>query len=168
MIFDSSGNESIPGTTSLSFTSSEKTDTLPPVLRSVSIRDSSTDISVGTEILYTFSEPIAPGSWSPDRITLSESAVGGSTPFRARWVTESILGIRSIEELKSYTWYTIRFLTYGMQDWKLESLRDSLSSVRFRTEDVYDTGIIEGTVGQRISLDSVGAVIVVAREAGGR
>lgn len=162
-LIDPAGNEAVGGTTSRVFTPTATADTLPPVLQRVSVRDSATDRSVFEDILFSFSEPLSTDLWSGERARLISAADGEEHPVETRWVTESILGIKPVGELRSYAWYTLEVLLHGLHDWKLESVQDSVSIVRFRTEDVYDTGTIEGRVVVRSDSDTAGPVIVVAR-----
>ncbi len=161
-VFDLAGNRSLGETTTRLFQSSAQPDTLPPLLQRVSVRDSSVDRPVWEEVLFHFSEPIAQDRWGQNRVSLRTST-GEPHPTVTRWVTESILGIVPAGELRSYTWYELRVLLHGLQDWKLEGVRDSVSVIRFRTEDVYDTGIIEGTAITRSTPDTAGRIHVVAR-----
>ncbi len=163
-VFDRSGNQGRTGTLSMVLQPNVPADTIPPMLRSVSVRDSTTSVSVSEEILFTFTEPIAPEGWSPDRVVLRRTSDGTHHAVTARWVTEAILGVRPVGELASYAWYTLTVRLHGLLDWRLEAVRDSLSSVRFRTEDVYDTGSIEGTVTDQSLRDTTGELFVVARD----
>jgi hypothetical protein len=162
-IYDPSGNGGRSNTSSGIFEASEKVDTLRPSLRSVSIRDSSTKISVSEEVLLTFSEPVRTDEWTRERVTFQDATQKKPYPYETRWVTESILGIRPVGELESASWYTLSVLVYGLKDWKLDAFRDSLSTVHFQTEDVYDTGAIEGVIDDRTGIDSTGSIIVIAR-----
>jgi hypothetical protein len=118
------------------------------------------------EILITFTEPIQKDGWNPDRATLIDLPSQRRVPTVTRWLTESILGIRPRAELESVSWYSLTVLIDGLKDWKLESVRDSALTIRFQTEDVYNTGTIEGRVIDDAPVDTAGTMFIVAAGSG--
>lgn len=143
-VYDSAGNRINPLANTMLFSGSAKRDTLPFKLTSVSLKDSTDNVSLLPTVTFRFSDAVDT-SISHTWVELwADSLV--SLPLAVEWQTLTTALISPQKELESLRWYTLRAHVWKIHRWDGKRLADSLRQWKFQTLDAYEFGSIRGGV----------------------
>jgi hypothetical protein len=143
------------------FTFTDESDTVAPVVLFSGIRDSSQDVPRDVRLMMELSEPV-----------LQEGLAGGvvvrdSTGRRvpcavSRWGGKDIM-LAPGRNLEPLAWYAVSIIADSVVDLAGNRMKDSLLVLRFRTLDPRRTGAAEGWVNVASGVPFEGRVVVAAR-----
>jgi hypothetical protein len=163
---DSIGNNVNPLACSLPLQGSPKTDSLPPRLSAVSIKDSVRGVDLHTALTLTFSDAMDRESPMDSIVLLDSRKV--PVPVKKNWESDVVLTIKPDQELASKAWYTLQGSFRTFKSWDQKICRDSVRAWRFETLDAEDLSSIEGSVADQNMIDTTGKIFINAVQFGGK
>ncbi len=159
-IKDSVGNLISPFANSINFNGSAKIDTLGPKLVSISIKDSSRNISLRPKIFFVFSNALLKDTlldWVNIYNEKQEKIL-----CRKKWIDDITVRIEPEELLTSKAWYSLKAELRDLKDWASRVCIDSTKTWKFETIDVEDFSSMEGIVVDMNKNDAIGKIFVMA------
>ena len=161
MVRDENGHVVNPIAHAVNFTSSDSADTKPPVLRTVSPGDSTKNLSMEEKPAVYFSEPVLRKPW--DQIVQLRDSLDRVVPGEGIWLNDAGIALMPSGLLHGNSWYRLSVTTTGIQDLAGNTAKDTTIVVHFRTLDADQLSSIEGVVSDAASEDTVGSIVVRAR-----
>jgi hypothetical protein len=148
-----------PLANTLGFEGSTEPDTVAPVIKSFSIRDSSRGAGVDATLLVYFSEPVK--AEATEVVSFVDSSKA-PFPFAWRWLNAMSMEVKPAKRLQSKAWYSLAVSLRKVWDLNGNRGADTVRVLRFETIDIEQLSSIEGIVVDRSADDSTGGVFVIA------
>jgi hypothetical protein len=150
-----------PLANSIGFVGSGERDSTGPSVSSFSVRDSARGVVLQPTILAYFSDAVQM-EIPTDFVTLSDST-GTTLPLRWRWLNGITLQAQPVRPLSGRIWHTLGADLSRLYDFHGNRGRDTTLLLRFETLDTEQLSGIEGTVTDTTVSDSIGGILVKAR-----
>lgn len=167
-IKDKAGNTIQDSLSSKVFKSIIDIDSTKPFIESISLRDSSKNISLFAEIRIQFSTAIDTNECMRG-ISLTDTKNSKSQALYFRWLHPAELIITSEEPLSSYQWYEYELQHKNIKSWNGQRMNDSTQRIRFRTIDSREFGSIKGELYDSLSISGGQYILLLTQKnAGGR
>lgn len=140
---DTSGNAVPDSVNSMLFSASQERDTTTVILQTISLRDSTRNVS-----LKPTSQIIFNGAIKHDGIEQRLGLFKGNTRIESNitWHGDNIVSITPKDSLTGDTWYELRFRTSGITSVLGKPVNDTLYRNAFKTLDTRTFGIVKGII----------------------
>ena len=161
MVRDETGLVINPIADAVNFTSSDSADTTPPVLRGLSPGDSTKNLPMEESPAVYFSEPVQRKPW--DQVVQLRDSLDRLVPSKGTWLGDAGIQLKPLVLLQGNSWYRFSVTMTGIQDLAGNTAKDTTIVVHFRTLDGDQLSSIEGVVSDAASEDTLGDIVVEAR-----
>jgi Bacterial Ig-like domain len=145
----------------LHFTSSDSTDMAPPNIGAVSPVDSARNISVEVAPIVFFVEPVQRTD-SASVVELLDST-NATVACARQWLNDAAIQVRPLHLLKGNMWYHVAITMNGLRDDAGNVAKDTIIIRHFLTQDPDQLSSIEGSVTDGNEADTLGSIIIRAR-----
>ncbi len=167
-IKDKAGNKIQDSLRSKVFKSIIEIDSTKPFIESISLRDSSKNISLYAEMRILFSTAVDTNVCMRG-ISLTDTKNNKSQALFFRWLHPAEVVITSEDPLYSYQWYEFELQHKNIRSWNGQRMKDSTQRIRFRTIDSREFGSIKGELYDSLSISGGQYILLLSQKnAGGR
>jgi len=158
---DSAGLIVSPLADRLAVEGSATPDTVAPAVVRTTFADSTKNVGIDPVIAVYFSEPVLNPSDGP-LATLRDTVEG--IPCDIAWLGQGV-ELKPRRPLRSLMWHTVSVQNGMLEDHAGNKGRDTLLTFRFQTLDTERFSGIEGVVVEGSGVDTLGPIILTARDA---
>lgn len=164
-VWDLAGNTISTLADAMPFTAVDSLDTSAVDVKSVSVQDSSLDLSLQPSVVAVWTRPLA-RPLDPDVVSMTDSS-GRTVPLRISRQSNIALEVGPLRDLAGKTWYILRIHGGRVRDVFGGVGKDTVRVIRFQTLDPDALSSIEGTVADERESDAIGPIHVRAEEVSG-